>query len=146
MCLYICFFSGFPWNLNYTVCPVFLPVTTGLFSFCPWQREPNTIQEGATSATLAHCPYFLSSSWWVEIKALPHLLFVGVIMTVRLSNCSLSLSLSISLQIQVPVVIYWTPKFLLIFSSDSLWRASRTEILLRSLYNLVSMSDIPALL
>lgn len=34
MCLDIClFFSSFAWNLNFTVCAVFLPVTPGLGSF-----------------------------------------------------------------------------------------------------------------
>lgn len=29
------FFPGFLWNLNYTICPVLLPVISGLFSFLP---------------------------------------------------------------------------------------------------------------
>lgn len=92
MHLDICFFSGFPCNLNYTVCLILLPVTTGLLSFLSLTGSTQHNTGRIHINNLAQLPRPLSSSaWGREIKALLQLLFVSCVVTARLPHCSLSL-------------------------------------------------------
>lgn len=146
-------FSGFPWNLNYTVCPILLAVTTSLFSFLSLTQRAqyNPRRNHISNLSLPPTPTVLIFYLVGRDAGLSPTCFCWFH-----NDCSLHTLLSKSLSIHQS--LGWGPwssvQWYIELQNCSyhfsfsyfLWRTSRTEILSRFLYALVSMSNSPALL